>query len=178
LKSKEVYVEIQLLKKHGLSLRQIAAEAGCAVNTVRRHLALEVVPKYERKVKRQTKLEQFEEYLRDRQKAAQPDSIPATVLYREIAPADPVVRFETAMGEQMQVDWVEFRKGSVPLHAFCATLGFSRASYVEFVSNMKVETLIACHERAFAAFRALPTAASARMDTYNGAFASSSICSP
>jgi transposase len=66
--------------------------------------------------------------------------------------ADPVVRFETAMGEQLQVDWVEFRKGSAPLHAFCATLGFSRASYVEFVSNMKVETLIGCHERAFAFF--------------------------
>jgi transposase len=71
---------------------------------------------------------------------------------RPAPPADPVVRFETAMGEQLQVDWVEFRKGSAPLHAFCATLGFSRASYVEFVSNMKVETLIACHERAFAAF--------------------------
>ncbi|MDB5907663.1 MAG: transposase, partial [Massilia sp.] len=57
---------------------------GCAVNTVRRHLALEAVPKYERKVKRQTKVGQFEDYLRERQKAAQPDSIPATVLYREI----------------------------------------------------------------------------------------------
>jgi transposase len=52
----------------------------------------------------------------------------------------------------MQVDWVEFRKGSAPLQAFCATLGYSRASYVEFVSDMKVETLIGCHERAFAAF--------------------------
>ena len=174
MKPKEVYVEIQLLKKHGLSLRQIAAEVGCAVNTVRRHLALEAVPKYERKVARQTKLGQFEQYLRDRHQAAQPDVIPATVLYREITargyqggmsqlrafmrrlrpepPADPVVRFETPMGEQLQVDWVEFRKGSSPLHAFCATLGFSRASYVEFVSNMKVETLIGCHERAFAAF--------------------------
>jgi transposase len=169
-----VYVEIQLLKKHGLSLRQIAAEVGCAVNTVRRHLALESVPKYERKVKRQTKLADFEEYLRERQQAAQPDSIPATVLHREIAArgyqggmsqlraflrtlrpapaADPVVRFETAMGEQLQVDWVEFRKGQAPLHAFCATLGYSRASYVEFVSDMKVDTLIACHEHAFAAF--------------------------
>ena len=174
MKPKEVYVEIQLLKKHGLSLRQIAAEVGCAVNTVRRHLALDAVPKYERKVARQTKLGQFEQYLRERHQAAQPDVIPATVLYREIAalgyqggmsqlrafmrrlrpapPADLVVRFETAMGEQLQVDWVEFRKGSAPLHAFCATLGFSRASYVEFVSNMKVETLIGCHERAFAAF--------------------------
>jgi transposase len=169
LKPKEVYVEIELLKKHGFSLRQIAAEVGCAVNTVRRHLALEAVPKYVRKVKRQTKLGQFEEYLRERQKSAQPDSIPATVLYRDRArgylggisqlrafmrtlrpapPVDPVVRFETAMGEKLQVDWVEFRKGSAPLHAFCATLG----SYVEFISDMKVETLIACHERAFAAF--------------------------
>jgi transposase len=169
-----VYVEIQLLKKHGLSLRQIAAEVGCAVNTVRRHLALDAVPKYERKQKRPTKLAPFEQYLRERQQAAHPDVIPATVLHREIAgrgyeggmsqlrafmrtlrpapAAEPVVRFETAMGEQLQVDWVEFRKGGAPLHAFCATLGFSRASYVEFVSNMKVETLIACHERAFAAF--------------------------
>ena len=174
MKPKEVYVEIQLLKKHGFSLRQIAAEVGCAVNTVRRHLALQALPKYERKVTRVTKLAAFELYLKQRQAAAQPDVIPATVLYREISargyqggmsqlraylrhlrpapPVDPVVRFETAMGEQLQVDWVEFRKGSTPLHAFCATLGFSRASYVEFVSNMKVETLIACHERAFAAF--------------------------
>jgi transposase len=31
-------------------------------------------------------------------------------------PDDPVVRFETAPGEQMQVDWVEFRKGNQPLY--------------------------------------------------------------
>jgi transposase len=46
-------LEIQrgVLSKHGLSLRRIAAGVGCAVNTVRRHLALGVVPKYERKAK-------------------------------------------------------------------------------------------------------------------------------
>jgi hypothetical protein len=55
LKPNEVYVEIQLLKKHGFRLRQIAAEVGCAVN-VRQHLNLQAIPKYERKVKRQTKL--------------------------------------------------------------------------------------------------------------------------
>ena len=178
MKPNEVYVEIQLLKKHGLSLRQIAGEVGCAVNTVRRHLALKTLPKYERKIKRETKLSPYEAYLRERQAAAQPDWIPASVLYGEIVargyqgglsqlrafmrsvrpalPEDPVVRFETAMGEQMQVDWVEFRKGAAPLHAFCATMGYSRASYVEFVTDMKVATLIGCHERAFAAFGGVP----------------------
>ena len=34
----EVYVEIELLRRHGLSLRKIAEEVGCAVNTVRSHL--------------------------------------------------------------------------------------------------------------------------------------------
>jgi transposase len=170
----EVYVEIQLLKKHGKSLRQIAEEVGCAVNTVRRHLDLAQMPKYERKSKRVTKLAAYEGYLRERQASAKPSWIPATVLYREIAAkgyqggmsqlraflrslrsnqtAEPVIRFETAAGEQMQVDWVEFRKGADPLYAFCATLGYSRASYVEFVTDMKVETLIDCHQAAFQAF--------------------------
>ena len=65
---------------------------------------------------------------------------------------DPVVRFETAPGDQRQIDWVEFRQGADPLYAFCATLGYSRASHVEFVSDMKVGTLIDGHQPAFEAF--------------------------
>jgi transposase len=170
----EVYVEIELLRKHGMSLRKIAAEVGCAVNTVRSHLEADTRPRYKCRKLRVTKLSPFEDYLRERQAAAHPAWIPATVLQREMAtqgyagglsqlraflrslkpslPLDPVVRFETVPGEQMQVDWVEFRKGKNPLYAFCATLGFSRMSFVEFVTDMRVQTLIACHHHAFEYF--------------------------
>lgn len=74
---------------------------------------------------------------------------------RPEAKAGPVVRFETASGQQMQIDWIEFRKSGHKLGmlaALVATLRHSRASYVEFVTDMRIETLLACHERAFEAF--------------------------
>jgi transposase len=115
------------------------------------------------------KLDPFKDYLVARVEAARPHWIPATVLTREIRergycgceklvsrfvralkPAtkvDPVVRFETEAGRQMQVDWIEFKRER--LSAFVATLGHSRASFVEYVSDERIETLIACHVHAF-----------------------------
>jgi transposase len=82
--SKEVYVEIKVMRRQGKSLRQIAEAVGCAVNTVRSHILSADIPRYERKVKRPGKLAGFESYLRERQAAAHPNWIPASVLYREI----------------------------------------------------------------------------------------------
>ena len=81
----EVFVEIEVLRKHGFSLRKIAAEVGCAVNTVRRHLAGGDLPRYVRRAKRATKLSPFEAYLREREAVAHSAWIPATVLRSEIA---------------------------------------------------------------------------------------------
>jgi hypothetical protein len=110
--------------------------------------------------------------------SAAPERIPASVLLRELRergytggytmlkalaaslkPKDaaaPIVRFETEPGEQMQVDWAVIRRGGNRLSVFVATLGWSRASYVEFVTDERVETLIEAHENAFLAFGGAP----------------------
>ena len=75
-------------------------------------------------------------------------------LRRKVKDEEPLIRFETTKGQQMQVDWVEFPKEG--LSAFVATMGYSRASYVEYVDNERVETLIRCHMNAFSYFGGVP----------------------
>jgi transposase len=175
----EGFMEIKVLRRQGKSLRAIAAEVGCAVNTVRRYLEQPEQPRYERQVVTRPKLGPFEPYLRERIAAAGEARIPAVVLAREIRERgyrgsdrqvmrlvrslrprpveEPLVRFETAPGEQMQVDWVEFRRtpGNA-LAAFVAVLGYSRATYVEYVSDERIATLLGCHRRAFEYFGGVP----------------------
>lgn len=165
-------MEIGILRRQGLSLREIAVETGVAVNTVRTHLAEGGKPRYGPRGPRGSKLDPYKGYLVSRVEAARPDWIPATVLAREIreqgfggcerlvsryvrtfkpvVAEEPVVRFETAPGQQLQVDWIEFKREG--LSAFVATLGHSRASYVEYVLDERIETLIACHTGAFEFF--------------------------
>ena len=48
------------------------------------------------------------------------------------------MRFETAVGNQIQADWVEFRKRKeANLFASVPTRGYSSATYVEFVSELQ-----------------------------------------
>ncbi|WP_395477312.1 IS21 family transposase [Rickettsia endosymbiont of Pantilius tunicatus] len=158
--------------------RSIAREVCASVNTVRKYLKYDGNPKYKDRPKLVTKLAPYKDYLSDRIKSAHPVSLPGTVLFQEIkelgytggmtqlrdylrsikpaAKQEDMLRFETASGKQMQVDWIEFRKGKRPLSAFVATLGFSRASYVEFVTNEKLVTLIECHKWAFEYFGGVP----------------------
>jgi transposase len=173
---KEECMEIRILRRQGKSLRAIAKEIGLSINTVRKYLAQEEGPKYKTRMPRLSKLDAYKEYLVRRLESAAPATLPAPVLFREIKDLgfqgkvtilrdylqsikpkgveDPLVRFETGPGVQMQVDWVEFKKES--LSAFVATLGFSRASYVEYVENERIETLIACHIKALEYFGGVP----------------------
>jgi transposase len=71
------------------------------------------------------------------------------------------VRFETAPGEQGQVDWGYFgfitHHGRVSrLYAFIMTLGWSRACYVRFTISADTTWFIRCHLHAFAYLGGVP----------------------
>ena len=154
--TQEQAVEIQVLRRQGRSVRQIAREMGLSRNTVRRYLREPNKAGYGPRAARPCKLDPHKSYLQQRIEQARPDWIPATVLMREIEAAgyrggisqlkafvrtfkvirpDPVVRFETAPGQQMQVDFTTIRRGRDRLLAFVATLGFSRATFVRFTGS-------------------------------------------
>ena len=71
------------------------------------------------------------------------------------------VRFETAAGEQAQVDWGSFsyvdEKGRKrQMWAFVMVLGWSRAIYVEFVRRADTASFIQCHVNVFEYFGGVP----------------------
>lgn len=65
-------------------------------------------------------------------------------------------RFETAPGEQSQVDWgqarVAFDAGPAEIHVFVLTLGYSRRAYAEGFEHERMGALLSAHERAFEHF--------------------------
>ena len=174
-------METRVLAKHGKGVREIAREVGVSRNTVRRYLRDEAAVRYKARPRRPAKLDPYKDYIAARLAAAAPDAIQSNVLLEEIrargyeggytmvkvyvadlraaqaGPAEPMVRFETAPGEQMQIDWASMRRGRERLSVFVVTLGWSRAAYAEFVADERVETLIGCHER-----RSSPAAACPR----------------
>lgn len=174
----EEIVEVKVLKRQGQGIRQICRTLGLARNTVRKVLRAPEVPMEKVRRPRASKLDPYRDYLVERLRQASPLSIPAAVLYREILalgytgkesivrsfvsdlkptlPVAPVVRFETAPGDQMQVDWGEFRQGHTRLLAFVATLGYSRYSFVEFVTDQTLVSLQQCHVNAFEWFAGVP----------------------
>ena len=150
-------MEIHVLHRQGHGIKAIARKLGISKNTVRKYLNQPMVyPKYSQRPTRPCKLDPYKSYLLKRIEAAKPRWIPAVVLFREIKEQGydggitqlrsfiypykqpemvPIVRFETAPGQQMQVDFTTIRKGKYPLKAFVATLGYSWASYVFFYNE-------------------------------------------
>lgn len=178
----EAKMNIRDLHKQGHSMRAIARITGHARTTVSRVLH----PKQQKppqKRGRKSRIEPFQDYLRERYLTTGLSGVrlfdeirqmgyagAVDAVYRFLRSVDQprqaltkaTVRFETAPGEQAQVDWAECgyyinesgerRK----VYAFVMILGFSRMLYVEFTTRMNIETLINCHKRAFEYFGGSP----------------------
>lgn len=80
-------MEIKVLARRGLGVREIARQTGISRNTVRRYLRDEQAGHYKPREPRATKLEPFKGYVLERVAAARPHWIPATVLLRELREA-------------------------------------------------------------------------------------------
>lgn len=170
-------MDIKFLVEQGHSIRQAAKLSGHARNTVRSVIRPAADSSIEKRG-RKSKLTDFKEYLRTRYlktglsgvrlceeitKMGFTGSVSAvrrflqTIDRAEISPKA-TVRFETPPGEQAQVDWAEIgyfldEEGiNRKIYAFLMVLGYSRMLFVEFVTDISTETLIKCHQKAFAYF--------------------------
>lgn len=171
-------LEIQIMRKQKMSYKAIARKTGYSINTVRKYARDHKPAKYADRPRKPQKLDNYKDYLNHRVNSAKPNWLPAIVLLREIKSIgytggisllrdylrtlkprsnnQPLIRFETNPGEQMQVDFGHFRYNKKSFYAFVAVLGYSRMLYVEFVDNQQTDTLIKCHENAFNYFKGVP----------------------
>lgn len=171
-------MDIHVLHRQGNSIRSISRQLGISRNTVRSYLRdFAKSPNYGPRAARPSKLTPFKPYLHERIEAAKPYWIPATVLCRELQTQGydgqeglvkqyvrqfkpitqaPVVRFETAPGQQMQVDFTTIKRGRNKLKGFVATLGYSRACYVCFSEYERQEDWINGIEAAMHYFGGVP----------------------
>jgi transposase len=159
----------------------IAKETGFDRKTIRKYLKEDKLP--ERKVsekKRKSKLDPYKSYLLQRIQEGTTNCVvlfeeiqamgytgKITILrdfvrpYREQPKIQATLRYETPPGKQAQMDWAYVGKYLVDgqyqdIYAFVMVLGYSRMKYVEFTTNMNVETLMKCHMNAFAYFNGIP----------------------
>jgi transposase len=171
------------LHRQGLSISAIAARTGHDRKTVRKHLReAPSVPTYKPRATPEPVIGPYAAYLRERV-LAWPE-LSGERLLREIRargyaggrtvvndflrtvrpPPAPIfeVRFETAPGEQAQVDFAEFKlrfgnQGSVRrVWLFTMVLGHSRYLWGRFVLHQDLPTVLRCHMQAFAHFGGSP----------------------
>lgn len=177
-------VMILELHQQGLSVSAIAARTGVDRKTVRKYIARGLEPPvYGPRVPRARLLEPYEQFVRARLAAFPELSIPR--LLREIRPQgysggltvlgdfvravrpQPApafeLRFETAAGEQAQVDFAHFKvvfedePDQVRIvWLFSLVLGHSRYLWARFVVHQDVQTVLRCHMAAFEHLQGVP----------------------
>ncbi len=177
----EVVAQMVALQRMGWGSRRIARELGVARNTVKRYLAAGGYVAYGAP-KRGRKLAGLEDWLRERfvQHRGNCDVVRQELLgchgicvsLRTVeracrdfraeleARSRATVRFETAPGRQLQIDFgeasVEIGGEKVRVHVFVATLGYSRLGYVAAFRHQRQWAWFAGLEGAFAHFGGVP----------------------
>lgn len=175
---RERWEEVRRMHAEGQSLSRIARETHLDRKTVRRCLRQEVWKPYGRATSSPTLLAPHMTWLTER---APQVRFSARILFQElrasraygggydtvrnavrplrieaVAASLTQRRFETAPGQQSQVDWgqvrVPFASGPVVLHIFVLTLGYSRRMFAEGYEHERIGALLDAHERAFAYF--------------------------
>jgi transposase len=183
LKAKGLFMILDL-HRQGLSVSSIARRLDLDRKTVRKYIACGTeAPAYGPRAPRPQKIDPYVEFVRSRLQAY--PQLSAVRLLREIQPLgftggyglvketvrelrpQPVRgfehRFETAAGEQAQVDFAQFRTAFaldpeqvVTLWLFTMVLGYSRYLWGEFVWHQDLLTVLRSHVRAFAALGGIP----------------------
>jgi transposase len=170
---------IKDLHRKGWSISAIARQTGNDRKTVRKILGEPLIREPQRRARRR-KVDAFVPYL-ERRMAEGVFNAPKLLReiralgyqggitqlrlflqpFRQPKTAVATVRFETAPGEQAQVDWAHFgfiiiAGRRLPLYAFVMTLGWSRAMYVEFTTSADEGWFLRCHLHAFHYFGGIP----------------------
>jgi len=172
------------LHRQGLTVSAIAERTGRDRKTVRKYIRQGLkVPTYKPRGPRPTVVTPFAEYLRERV-TAWPQLTGARLLreiraqgygggktalnafLRTIRPAAArvfEVRFETAAGEQAQVDFAEFKVvfddepgRTHRVWLFAMVLGHSRMLWAQYVLHQDLGTVLRCHMEAFERFGGVP----------------------
>ena len=172
-----------MVRLHGLGWgsKRIASELGCARNTVKRYVAAGGwTPQH--RGERRHRLAGLEDWLSERfrqhrgncdvvrQDLAREHGITVSLrtLERAVVPlrqawqaeARATLRFETAPGRQLQIDFGEMRVviagEAVKLHLFVATLGYSRRPYVQAFRHERQSAWFDGLEGAFRHFNGVP----------------------
>jgi transposase len=179
LRSKSVHT-IRELAAQGKSIRTIVAETGIARNTVRKYLR--GTPQAAPRPRRECKLDPFKDQIRTwitedhllncetmlerlREQGYRGSISILKDFVQPLRPPrrtrQPVRRYETKPGEQMQLDWGEFlfeQEGQIrKLYGFTAVLSYSRMRFVCFTKRCDTPSLIRCIMQACEYFEGLPT---------------------
>lgn len=163
-------MEIKVLHQHGWSISRLAREFGLSRTTIRRELASEGPRQYQQRSKPTALTEGQQAHIERR--LAMCHSIRGTILYHELCrdyaytgsypafirhlrplrPAstdEPLVRFETDPGLQVQTDWGHLgvwplSDGEAELFALVSILGYSRVPSLRFATDHTRETTLDC----------------------------------